>query len=577
MKFSIILYVKDNKKTLENALKSIQNQSEEDFECLILDDFSNDDSKKIYEEFCSNDSRFKYIRSEYSSTNLKEKDQAGISVLLNTGIQYSTGDLIVFSNGSNELLQNRLKQTQIDLSKTPNLDLICFERDFGPEQVKIYSNTSEKTIRDFLKNGIPDFWATAFKREFLLKKLPWLFRQPLDKIFDTQFFLTALSHSCILGWSSCKVNVDSFKNKNVDKESGELSTRYLQMFLPNHQNKSSNEFTVLTTFRDEGFEVEKTVIAVRLNDQNVNIQLVDDASSDDYDYENVAKVFGCDLIRNETSQGVAGTRCIGVDQIKTPFFIIFDSHMRFKVSDRDFSKKFLKELKKDDAQILYANTIVIGSNTDENHLFRNYTNEDCLANSSGHNGFLAFGPIYHLKGDALDFDTEWCYKFSSEEDRDNDETDAIIETPSILGATYAMSKRWWNEIRGLQNLYYWGSDEPWLSLKTFLLGGRCRMFKNWGIGHLYRSIPTYGVLLSIPVQLNRLMIQFVMAPSEEVFDHFKKETFKKLSEEDAKELWKTFEKRKSEYEEVKMWLWTNAVRTIKDVYELNNKPSIERN
>lgn len=575
MKFSIILYVKDNEKTIRKVLQSIQNQSEEDFECLILDDFSRDASKKIYEEFCSTDSRFKYIRSEYDSTSLKEKDQAGISNLLNTGIQYSVGDIIVFSNDSTELLQNRLKQTQIDLSKNPNLDLICFERDFGPEQIKTVSSTSEKTINDFLKFGVPNFWTVAFKRNTVLKKIPWLFRQPLDKIFDTQFFLTALSHSCVLGWSSCKVNVDSFKK--IGKESEELSIRYLQMFLPNHQNKSSNEFTVLITFRDEGFEVEKTVISVRLNDQNVNIQLVDDASSDGYDYENVSKTFGCDLIRNKTSQGVAGTRCIGVDQINTPFFIIFDSHMRFKVSEQDFSKKFLKELKKDDAQILYANTIVICSNTDENHLFRSYTNEDCLANSSGRNGFLAFGSIYHLKGDALDFDTEWCYKFSSEEDRDNDEKDAIIETPSILGATYAMSKRWWNEIRGLQNLYYWGSDEPWLSLKTFLLGGRCRMFKNWGIGHLYRSIPTYGALSSIPVQLNRLMIQFIMSPSEEVFEHFKEKAFEKFSKNDAEELWKTFEKHKSEYEEVKTWLWSNAVRTIKDVYELNNKPSIEQN
>lgn len=575
MKISVILYVKDNEKTIRRALKSVQNQSVEDFECLILDDFSRDDSKKIYEEFCSTDPRFKYIRSEYDSTSLKEKDQAGISNLLNTGIQYSIGDVIVFANGSIELLQNRLKQTLIDFAKNPSLDVICFERKFGPEQIKTYTNVSEKTIDDFLKNGLPNFWSTALKRNTLLKKIPWLFRQPLDKIFDTQFFLTALSHSCVLGWSSCKVNAGLFEDS--DKYTDELSVRYIQMFYKRHQNKSSNEFTVLITFRNEGFEVEKTIIAVRLNDQNVNIQLIDDASTDGYDYENIAKVFGCDFTRNQTSHGVAGTRCIGVEQIKTPFFIIFDAHMRFKVTDRDFSKRFLKELKKDDSQILYANTIVIGSNTDENCLFRSYTNEDCQANSSGHNGFLAFGSIYHLKGTANDFDTEWCYKFSSEDDRDNDDIDTIIETPSILGATYAMSKRWWNEIRGLQNLYYWGSDEPWLSLKTFLLGGRCRMFKNWGIGHLYRQIPTYGALSSIPVQINRLMIQFVMAPSEEAFEHFKEKTLEKFSKNDAEELWKTFEERRSEYEEVKTWLQSNAVRTLKDVYELNDKPSIERN
>lgn len=571
MTFSLLLYTRNNANQIYGVLNSIKEQTVSDFECIILDDNSTDASKEIYSEFLSVDLRFKYIVSQYDINKESDRDNAGISNILNSGIQYSTGDYIVLLDTNNILPSNFLEQLRQDISLNPTLDVLCYNREFGPETVKYYFDTSEKTINDFLKYGLPNIFGSVINRKTLFEKLPWFFRQPLDKIFDTQFFLTLLSHSGTLGWSSMKL-INKTQNKSILDN---LSIRYIQMFLPNHQNKDSNEMTVLITFRDEGYEVEKTVIACRLNDQNINIQLVNDASTDDYDYQNIAKIFGCDYIRNETSQGVAGTRCIGVDNIKTPYFIIFDAHMRFKIDDKNFSKMFLKELKKDPNQILYANTIVIHSNADEDPKFRSYINEDCYKNSTV-GDFLAYGAVYHLEGDNKDWDTTWCYSFMNEEDKANTDTEAVIETISILGATYAMSKTWWNKIHGLEGLYYWGNDEPWLSVKTTLLGGKCRLFKNFGIGHIYRNAPVYGNLLAFKVQLNRLMMQYVLSETEEEFKKYVESLSGKLIENDINLVLKEFENNLDEYKNIKEWLWKNSVKDINYIKEFNKLPIIHK-
>lgn len=566
MQFSILLYTYGDENTVLSVLESINNQTNQDFECFVLDDCSQDSTQQICTEFCNINNKFTYMRSDFDKKKKNERDKAGISILLNSGIEKSTGDYIVFCNGKDQLHLTRLEQTLKDFNDT-GLDIIAYHRNFGDELFDTYSNTKEDTINKLIENGVPSLWTTAFARERVLQNIQWLFRQPFDKIFATQFFMTAISHKLTLGWSLDEVNNIPIYTNN---ESDELQQRYLQMFLPENQNKSSNEMTVLITFKDESIEVEKTVIAVRLNDQNVNIQMVNDASTDSYDYKNIADTFGCDYIVNETSQGCAGARTIGIDQIKTPYFIIFDAHMRFKVSDRDFSKMFLDELKKDDRQILYANTFMISSDTSQNTLYRTYNNEDCLSPGVGHNTFAAYGAGFRTDDTPDYWQTIWRSKFLSEQDRDNDDPMAIIETASILGATYAMSKNWWSYIHGVSGLYYWGSDEAWLSIKTFLLGGKCRMFKNFGIGHLYRQTPSYGSLSLYPVQANLLMIQYILTRTRVGFNHYLKllrDKWPNYADRIIAEFYKHIE----EHAKNKKWLLENSVRTIKELKEYNEK------
>ena len=85
-KISIIIPIYNQEKYLTKCLKSIAAQNYQEFEVLMVDDGSFDDSGNICRNFEKTDSRFKYIW----------QNNAGVASARNTGLDYVTGDLIGF-------------------------------------------------------------------------------------------------------------------------------------------------------------------------------------------------------------------------------------------------------------------------------------------------------------------------------------------------------------------------------------------------------------------------------------------------------------------------------------------------
>ena len=86
MLLSIIVPVYNSELYIKKCLTSISKIQSADFECLIIDDGSEDNSKNICEEFVGNDGRFKLV-----STNNK-----GVASARNLGIELSKGKYITF-------------------------------------------------------------------------------------------------------------------------------------------------------------------------------------------------------------------------------------------------------------------------------------------------------------------------------------------------------------------------------------------------------------------------------------------------------------------------------------------------
>lgn len=71
--------------------------------------------------------------------------------------------------------------------------------------------------------------------------------------------------------------------------------------------------TVIIPFLNEGDEVENTVKSIReTNREYIEIILINDCSSDGYDYEKVATIYNTQYIVNPQRMGVAKSREIGV-------------------------------------------------------------------------------------------------------------------------------------------------------------------------------------------------------------------------------------------------------------------------
>lgn len=86
-KISIIVCVYNSEKFLKKCIESILNQTFKDFELIIVDDGSIDDSEKIYRDFEKIDKRIKIVKKEQNS---------GLADARNVGIENATGDYIGF-------------------------------------------------------------------------------------------------------------------------------------------------------------------------------------------------------------------------------------------------------------------------------------------------------------------------------------------------------------------------------------------------------------------------------------------------------------------------------------------------
>lgn len=83
---SIIIPIYNVENYLRQCLDSIVAQTYQNFECILINDGSPDNSSDICREYVSKDSRFKYF----------EKDNGGVSSARNLGIEHSKGEYITF-------------------------------------------------------------------------------------------------------------------------------------------------------------------------------------------------------------------------------------------------------------------------------------------------------------------------------------------------------------------------------------------------------------------------------------------------------------------------------------------------
>ena len=107
---SIIMSTYNHEKSLSQSISSILSQKYEDFEFLILNDNSTDETKEVLDKFKKKDSRIK-VFSNYKNL--------GLTKSLNILIKESKGRLIFRQDSDDISLPNRLMK-QVGLLRHPN-------------------------------------------------------------------------------------------------------------------------------------------------------------------------------------------------------------------------------------------------------------------------------------------------------------------------------------------------------------------------------------------------------------------------------------------------------------------------
>ena len=111
---SIIVLVYNVEQYLENCIESILNQTFKDFELILVDDGSTDNSGKICDIYEKKDTRIKVIH----------KNNGGLSSARNTGLDIACGKYIGFVD-SDDSIHPKMYEVLYNLIKNHKSDISC--------------------------------------------------------------------------------------------------------------------------------------------------------------------------------------------------------------------------------------------------------------------------------------------------------------------------------------------------------------------------------------------------------------------------------------------------------------------
>ncbi|MFO7161011.1 MAG: glycosyltransferase [[Clostridium] cellulosi] len=177
---SIIMPVYNSKKYLEQAVKSVTAQTFTDFELILVDDGSTDDSGTLCDKFAEQDSRIRVIH----------KENGGICSARNAGLDAASGDYIGFIDNDDEYDPNMLLET-VSIMEKEKVDWVRFSRKrrtvYEDGSVKADSNgvvgiaaagecvvlRSEKLFESYCKlkqsGALYGIWNALFRRDIIEK------------------------------------------------------------------------------------------------------------------------------------------------------------------------------------------------------------------------------------------------------------------------------------------------------------------------------------------------------------------------------------------------------------------------
>ena len=105
--FTIIIPTYNRANMLSKALDSVAAQSLTDWECVVVDDGSTDNTKELLNEYIARDNRFRYIYQE----------NAERSAARNNGIRNAKGEYICFLDSDDEYLAHNLEKWSLFINK----------------------------------------------------------------------------------------------------------------------------------------------------------------------------------------------------------------------------------------------------------------------------------------------------------------------------------------------------------------------------------------------------------------------------------------------------------------------------
>jgi len=155
LKISIITISYNAENTIENTLKSIENQSYNNIEHIIIDGGSKDSTLEICNSF------------PHVFKILSEPDN-GVYDAFNKGLKLATGDVIGFLNADDTFYNENSIQDIVDAFSNNETDIVYGNLDYVNEESKVIRNWIS---RPYEKGLLKKAWKTAHPSFYCKKKV----------------------------------------------------------------------------------------------------------------------------------------------------------------------------------------------------------------------------------------------------------------------------------------------------------------------------------------------------------------------------------------------------------------------
>lgn len=255
-KISVILTSYNYGNCIKDAINSVLCQTYDNFELIIIDDGSTDNSVEIIKSFAIKDDRIKFIQNEKN---------IGLSKTLQKAISYAKGEWIVFLESDDILVSNAF-QKKLEISeKYPDVGFIYNNVEFFGDNVQKVEKKFKKLISQNKKYIMPKnmFYDFGYSNPVLtmssvMVKSKYIknidFNSPIDKLIDWYLYIQIANRTKFLYIDEILTKFRQHDNSYI-QSNGRIKFKfanisaYLKVYEQNLLNFKLLLFIIISTVR----------------------------------------------------------------------------------------------------------------------------------------------------------------------------------------------------------------------------------------------------------------------------------------------------------------------------------------
>jgi glycosyltransferase involved in cell wall biosynthesis len=244
---------------LDETLQSVINQSFTDWECIIINDGSPDDTEQVAKKWCKKDNRFRYIW----------KENAGLPAARNTGVKESIGEYILALDSDDILHEEYLIKTVAILKQKNTLGIVSCYRYFfnGKKENIIYEHKpSGSTYRNLMFENI--LMPSSLYRKECWEQVGGYDETMTDGFEDWEFWVSITKR----GWNFEIIDdflfyyrkaeqsmlIDTLKYHRIDLLEFVMN-KHQEIYLQNFNNTKSHLFFLTRLYRNSELKYKNSL------------------------------------------------------------------------------------------------------------------------------------------------------------------------------------------------------------------------------------------------------------------------------------------------------------------------------